>query len=274
MEDLIQQYKESLEKVIEAKKNASRWDLYRLREMERNLRAALREMERYQPKYRNYTTRRTKEEIERDIYREPEGNPYVAYGQKPTQWFDGEHMKGIPSINEIEYTLPGGPGYCLCEEEITLVMMALAQLTEKQREAYVLHYLCGLPERNTARLLGISKTTARERLQGAQKRIDKWIKEIIPPAVMCQQKTYELHGQTTQGHRPTLERFRAWMKGEYKNVLGQTKYGLGSGFDDWLWEIHTNEREEMLDWVENFLKKFSPIPAKTPDQEPYIVEGA
>lgn len=260
MEDLIREYKESLEKVREAKKTASPEDRRTLAGMERNLVETIRMMEGRQPEHRDYVTRRSNKQIEEDVFGS-RGSRYAPYGLKPPEWFDGVTEEGEASIYDHHPAPIGGPGYYLCDEEEDFAQAALAQLTEKQREAYLLHHLEGLSEREVAKHLGITKNAARDRIQGAQKKIDRWIKETIPPAVMAPQKTYELYGPTTEGYRPTLERFRAWMKGEYKDVLGETHYGLESGFDEWLWGvIQTGE-------------KISPEGAKNTDHEPHIYGG-
>lgn len=238
MEDLIREYRESLRKIREAKKQAAdKAQKNRLAAMERDLVFALREMGAEPKEHRDYM-RRSDEQIEKELYR---------YGLKDPDWFDGE-TEEEPSIYEMGYRRPGGSPKYLCREEGLFVAMALEQLTDKQREAFLLHYNIGLSEREVAKELGISKTTARERIQGAQKRLAKWVKEVVPPEVLSAIDEYQLHGSTQHGARPTIERFRAWMKGAYETVGGQIEYRDDSSFDQWLLE---KIEENYPEWIEN-----------------------
>jgi len=231
MEDLIREYRESLRKIREAKKQAAdEAHKNRLAAMERDLVFALREMGAEPKEHRDYM-RRSDEQIEKELYR---------YGLKDPDWFADE--------TEMDYQLPGGSPKYLCREEGLFVAMALEQLTDKQREAFLLHYNIGLSEREVAKELGISKTTARERIQGAQKRLAKWVKEVVPPEVLSAIDEYQLHGSTQQGARPTIERFRAWMKGAYETVGGQIEYRDDPSFDQWLLE---KIEENYPEWIEN-----------------------
>lgn len=245
---MIKEYRESLRKIREAKKRARPEDRGRLAAMERDLVHTLREMG-AEPKENREYMRRSDKQIERDLYRK-EGQPRAPHGLKDTYWFDGETEDDEePAIYEMEYRLPGGSPKYLCREEGLFVAMALEQLTDKQREAFLLHYNIGLSEREVAKELGISKTTARERIQGAQKRLAKWVKEVVPPEVLSAIDEYQLHGSTQQGTRPTIERFRAWMKGAYETVGGQIEYRDDPSFDQWLLE---KIEENYPEWIEKY----------------------
>src|SRR5690606_12043807 len=217
MEDLIREYRESLRKIREAKKQAAdEAHKNRLAAMERDLVFALREMGAEPKEHRDYM-RRSDEQIEKELYR---------YGLKDPDWFADE--------TEMDYQLPGGSPKYLCREECLFVAMALEQLTDNQREAFLLHYNIGLSEREAAKELGISKTTARERIQGAQKRLTKWVKEVVPLWVESPPLRYQLRAPTPEGVRPTVGRFRAWMKGAYETAGGQIEYRDEITFDFWL----------------------------------------
>lgn len=230
---MIKEYRESLRKIREAKKRARPEDRGRLAAMERDLVHTLREMG-AEPKENREYMRRSDKQIERDLYRK-EGQPRAPHGLKDTYWFDGETEDDEePAIYEMEYRLPGGSPKYLCREEGLFVAMALEQLTDKQREAFLLHYNIGLSERDVAKELGISKTTARERIQGAQKRLAKWVKEVVPPEVESPPLHYQLHVPTPEGVRPTVDRFRVWMMGAYETAGGQIEYRDDPSFDQWL----------------------------------------
>src|SRR5690606_36761795 len=150
----------------------------------------------------------------------------------------------------MEYQLPGGSPKYLCREEGLFVAMALEQLTDKQRKAFLLHYNIGLSEREVAKELGISKTTVRERIQGADKRLAKWIKEVVPPEALSgidEYRLYVLHVPTPEGGRPTVDGFRAWMKGDYETAGGQIEYRDDPSFDQWLLE---KIEENYPEWIE------------------------
>src|SRR5690606_35708878 len=220
MEDLIREYRESLRKIREAKKQAAdEAHKNRLAAMERDLVFALREMGAEPKEHRDYM-RRSDEQIEKELYR---------YGLKDPDWIADE--------TEMDYQLPGGAPKYLCREEGLFVGMALEQLTDKQRKAFLLHYDIGLSEREVAKELGISKTTARERIQSAQKRLAKWVKAVVPPEALSaidESQLYVLHVPTPEGVRPTVDRFRAWMKGAYETAGGQIEYRDDPSFDQWL----------------------------------------
>lgn len=50
---------------------------------------------------------------------------------------------------------------------------ALESMTDKQREAFILHYRYGYTQRETAEMLGVSKQSIGERLDGAMKKVRK-----------------------------------------------------------------------------------------------------
>ena len=154
MQDLIQQYKESLRKVRKAKETANEVDRSILSGMERDLEFAIKWMKtgRMPGNHRGVESPHA---YHREIPVDPQRFPFEKY-ETPFEQHDGYVRTGRLSEDEAEF-----------------FYSSLDALTEKQREVFLMYYRDWMSLEEIAETLGVPKTTAQDRLERARQKIER-----------------------------------------------------------------------------------------------------
>lgn len=154
MQDLIQQYRESLRKVRKAKETANEVDRSILSGMESGLEFAIKWME----TGRMPGSLRGVERLaayQREIPVDPQRFPFEKYEEAFTYYDD---------------YVPRGE---ISGEEVIKLNAALEALTDRQREVFLLYYREYYSLDEIAEELGIAKTSVQNHLERARNRLEK-----------------------------------------------------------------------------------------------------
>jgi len=171
MQDLIQQYKESLRKVRKAKESANEVDRSILSGMERDLEFAIKWMETGRmPGSRRGAERRAA--YQREFPADPQRFPFDRFtAHDPFADDDYQIVYGGSTMINVKAEKEIDP---IDDKTIGLIDEALSCLSEREREAFEMKRVGGLSYGEIAETLDVNVGTVKSLLHRANKKLDAW----------------------------------------------------------------------------------------------------